>query len=99
MKRALVLAAVIAAGSAMAGELVARSGSDYVRITDKPCTTAEVLALLPADMHDKFQEATAQVDGKTFQGCWLMGQDERVYLRYSDGDMGILRYSLFKPGV
>jgi hypothetical protein len=99
MKRALILVAVLAAGTAMADDLVARNGSDSVRLTSRPCSTPEVLALLPADIHDQFQEAVAHVGGQTFRGCWILGPDDRVHLRYEDGDMGILRYGLFKPGV
>jgi hypothetical protein len=98
MKR-LIIAAVLAAGTAMAQDLVARNGSDYVRLSSKPCSTPAVLALLPAELHDQFQEAVSQVEGKTFRGCWMMLPDGRVFLKYEDNDIGVLRYGLFKPGV
>ncbi|MBI3150101.1 MAG: hypothetical protein HYZ17_16475 [Betaproteobacteria bacterium] len=99
MKRALVFAAVLAAGLAMAEDRVAREGNDYVRIRTSPCSSAQVLALLPEEMHDQFQDAVSQVDGKTFRGCWMLLPDGRVFLKYEDNDIGVLRYGLFKPGV
>jgi hypothetical protein len=97
MKRAII-AALIAAGPVMADDLVARNGDDYVRLTSRPCSTPEVLALLPADMHEHFQDAVTHVGGQTFRGCWVLGPDGIVRLRYEDGDAGIVPAHLFKPG-
>ncbi len=97
--KALLIAAAIAAGSAMADDMVARTGSDYVRITSSPCSTPEVLALLPQSLKEQFHDAITQVAGQTFRGCWARLPDGSVFLRYEDGDAGLVPYRDFRPGV
>ena len=99
MKRVLMLAAVLAAGLAVADDRVARTGADFVRIRTLPCSSPEVLALLSAELHDRFQEAVTSVEGKTFRGCWTLLPDGRVFLRYEDGDAGMVPLREFKPGT
>jgi hypothetical protein len=99
MKRVIIIAALLAAGTAMAQDLVARNGSDYVRLSSKPCSTPAVLALLPAELHDQFQDAITYVGGQNFRGCWMRVPGGQVFLRYEDGDAGLVRYDQFKPSV
>ena len=46
MKFALICAAALVAAPALADELVASNGQDSVRLTDKPCTSDQVLQRL-----------------------------------------------------
>lgn len=103
MKRllALVLALVLALIwlPAMA-DLVASKGSDAVRLTDVACPPTMAVHL-PPEIFDRFRAAVAIVDGKTYLGCWALRGDGRVFLRYEDGDAGVIPLRDFKnePGI
>lgn len=98
MKALLFVAAVMAAGSAIADDAVARSGKSYVRITDAACPP-EVLGLLPPEVGDRFHAAFAVIDGKSFRACWAMLSDGNVVLQYEDGDGGMVPAADFRPAA
>ena len=101
MKRIFLIASLLAVCPAFADDAVARFGADYVRLMRQPCTTAEVLAQIQPEHHDKFQAAVSLVDGKSFRGCWVMLPNGAVFLQYEDADSGLVPRELFKsePGV
>jgi hypothetical protein len=95
----LLIAAALAAGPAMA-DLVAKRGDDTLRLTEEACPVT-MGKHLPADIIGRFMAAVAIVDGKTHLGCWTLRGDGQVFLRYEDGDAGLLPLSWFKnePGI
>jgi hypothetical protein len=94
--RALIFAAIVAAGPAVAMELVARQGADEVRIFDGPCIHAGTMALIKPEDRAEFHKATGQFQGKPFYGCWRALPDGSVGVQWEDGDVGHLDRSEFK---
>lgn len=96
--RALLLAAVLAAGPAIAGDLVARQGNDSVRLTEAPCANELVLGRLEASQHEDFHAASAVFQGKQFLACWrAMGNV--AFLVYEDGDQGVIPLQELHPAL
>lgn len=99
MLRRIIVLIAIALGCllpAMADDFVARSGSDTLRLTEKPCTNEAVKKLLQA-LPERWQEASAIVNGRSYAACWILMQDGMVWLRYEDGDSGRVPAHYFKP--
>lgn len=99
MLRSMILAAALAAGPALAGDLVARQGEDSVRLTDAACANAEVLALVDQrepGFKEEFRRAVATFQGQTYEGCWHRSGDG-AHLIYSDGDEGTVPMQALKP--
>jgi hypothetical protein len=94
--RVLLLCAALAAAPAMAGNLVARQGSDTVRLADEPCTSELVLVRLAPQLHSQFRAALATVEGRTFAGCWRKAGNA-AHVLYEDGDQGLVPLSDLKP--
>lgn len=98
MRASLILAAAAAlvAGSALAGELVARNGKDEVRLSDAPCAVPQVLPLIPPQAQGEFRAARATIDGQSYLACWRP-YGEGVHLIYEDGDQGMVPLRDLKP--
>ena len=97
--RLLLCAALLAAGSAHADSEV-RNGADFIRLTAKPCADATVSALVTAQGEDPkdYRQAIAEIGGMSFSACWRpMFEREQVFIRYSDGDMGMVPFQMFQP--
>ena len=92
MRVLLLCAALAATAPALADVLVARHGENAVRLVDAPCAIEAVLSRVPASHQEHFKQATAVVNGQTFQGCWL-AVGGRAHLFYEDGDMGVIPMS------
>lgn len=96
MKFALLCAAAaLAAAPALADELVASNGQDSVRLSDKPCSSQEVLKQLTPRFRQQMKDASAVVDGQPFRACWIV-DGESAHLLYEDGDQGLIPLSDFK---
>lgn len=96
MKFALLCAAAaLAAAPALADELVASNGQDSVRLSDKPCSSQEVLKQLTPRFRQQMKDASAVVDGQPFRACWIL-DGESAHLLYEDGDQGLIPLSDFK---
>ncbi|HXD40065.1 MAG TPA: hypothetical protein VN649_05855 [Ramlibacter sp.] len=93
--RLLLLCAALVAAPAIAGDLVARQGSDTIRLADEPCTSQQVLGRLEARFHSQYKAATAVVQGQSFSACWRPA-GRAVHLVYEDGDQGILPLEALK---
>lgn len=93
--RILLIAALLAAGPAVAEDRIARNGADSIRLTDAPCGES-VRALLPPAVHDKLRAAQAEIGGQKYEACWVRYQGA-VYLFYADGDQGEVPEQAFKP--
>ncbi len=92
----LFLCAALAAGPVLAQDLIARQGDDSVRLGEAPCTSEVVLQQLPAHVRADFKNASAVVEGKTFQACWRQAGESAVLL-YEDGDQGVIPMTELKP--
>ena len=89
---ALALAPVLA----NADELVARQGSDSVRLSEGACDSQLVLGRLSPDTHAMYKKASAVVGGQTYSACWAV-VGNAAHLVYEDGDQGVIPLSDLKP--
>lgn len=96
---ALFLFVALAATPA-AADLVTRHGADTLRLTEEPCPVT-MSKYVPAEIIGRFLAAVAIMDGKTYMGCWTIRGDGQVFLRYEDGDSGLVPLTSFKdePGT
>jgi len=95
MKFALLCAAALVAAPALADELVASNGTDSVRLSDKPCSSEQVLKRLTPRFREVMRDATATVGGQMYRACWITNGDA-AHLLYEDGDQGIIPLADFK---
>jgi hypothetical protein len=96
MKFALLCAAAaLVAAPALADELVASNGQDSVRLTDKPCSSDQVLQRLTPRLRELMRDANATVNGQPFRACWVVDGDS-AHLLYEDGDQGLIPLTDFR---
>ena len=95
IKFALLCAAALAAAPVLADELVASNGSDSVRLTDRPCSSDQVLQQLTPKIREMMKDASATVGGQQFHACWVV-DGESAHLLYEDGDQGLIPLADFK---
>lgn len=95
MKFALLCAAALIAAPVMADELVASNGQDSVRLTDKPCSSDQVLERLSPKARELMRDANAVVNGQPFRACWIV-DGESAHLLYEDGDQGLIPLTDFR---
>ena len=94
--RSLFLCVALAAAPTLAADLVARQGSDTVRLADGPCTSESVLGQIDPQLHSQYKAASAVVQGQSFAGCWRK-TGSVAHLLYEDGDQGIVPMADLKP--
>jgi hypothetical protein len=94
--RLVLLCAAFAAAPVLANDLVARQGSDSVRLGDGPCTSQSVLGQIDPQLHSQYKSASAVVQGRTFTACWRK-RGNVAHLMYEDGDQGIVPMAELKP--
>ena len=87
--------AALLAAPAMADELVANNGADSIRLKDTPCSSPEVLKNLEPRFHKILRDASADLQGKRFEACWIPDGDA-AHLLYEDGDQGLVPLADFK---
>lgn len=95
MKFALLCAAALVAAPVLADELVASNGQDSVRLSDKPCSSEQVLEHLTPKFRDLMRDANATVNGQPFRACWMVDGDS-AHLLYEDGDQGLIPLTDFR---
>lgn len=93
---AVCAALALAPAFASADELVARQGTDSVRLSDTACTSQQVLGRLSPDSREFYKKASAEVGGQAFQACWAIVGDA-AHLVYEDGDQGVIPMAELKP--
>lgn len=98
MRTAFLCAALLAATSTMANELVAGNGSDSVRLLESECTNESVLKHLEPSTRSEFRAAMAVLQGQSFTACWR-ALPAAAHLVYEDGDQGIIPASTLKQTV
>ena len=88
--------AAFAAAPAFADQLVARQGSDSVRLYEGACKSELVLRRVEPNAADDYKAAVANFQGQNFVACWRkMGGV--AHLVYEDGDQGIIPMTELKP--
>ena len=103
MKRAIILAAILAAGSAFAEDMVYQDQNVTVRLRSEPCATASmkaVLAQVVPEPQAKIAEITFQ--GRSIAACWMAHHESgNVVLIDAEGDAGLIPMADFKraPGA
>jgi hypothetical protein len=87
MRTFLSILLLLAVGPALAGDMIARQGDNWVRFSQSPCASEPVRArLLPSEV-DNWRAATARFQGEDFAACWREVRG-MAYLMYEDGDEG-----------
>lgn len=92
---AVLCAASLLAAPVLADELVASNGLDSVRLSDKPCSSEQVLKRLTPKFRELMREANATVNGQPFRACWIVNGDS-AHLLYEDGDQGLIPLTDFR---
>lgn len=96
MRRFIVAALLCAAGSSFAQDsMVARFGSDSVRIYPVACKSKVILGNAPAELREALGRAVAWISGKSYEACWTAAMGG-VVLFYEDGDQGMVPAQEFK---
>ena len=102
----LALALALFGLSALATEVVATSGAKTVTLSDKPCTDDIVIlfmtdprtaAMIGEHAADLLHAAIYRDASSETAGCWMRLDAQQVFLRYSDGDAGVIPMTAFKP--
>jgi len=99
MRTLLIVAAITAAGSALADAEV-RHGADWIRITARPCADPKVLARLVAAGENPldYRMARADLGGVGYAACWRpLFQSGEALVIYEDGDTSQIHRSMLKP--
>ena len=92
--RKLMIAALLAAGSAHA-DLIVRNDGNWLQLHESQCKSAEVLSLLRDEWKDKFHSASSFANGQNFAACWIENNGF-AFVLFDDGDRLVLPLSAFK---
>jgi hypothetical protein len=98
MRKLICAALLCAAGSSFANTMLARQGSDWVRVTDKPCTDQRVLSHLAPGAESRFMAASSIIGGAPFAACWTLSGNMALII-FDDGDKGMIPLSEFKEDL
>lgn len=90
----LIVAAI--ATSAHAGSMFATNGRDWARLLDKPCTNKLILDQLPTEVQAQMKAAEVEIEGTFYKACWA-DVGEQIFLKYEDGDKGLITKDNFRP--
>ena len=96
MFRSILIAATLAAGPAVAGDMIARQGADEVRLFDSPCVSVETMVRIDPQERDQYRKAQGLFQGQRFFGCWRKNGSIAQIL-WEDGDQGIVPFVELKP--
>jgi len=103
MKSAFALAALVAAfllpGCATAPAksgptMVLRQDGNILTLMNEPCTP-KVVNLLKPEYAPQFKNASAVVNGQTFDACWILHEQTMVYVHFEDGDTAMIPVESF----
>jgi hypothetical protein len=70
---------------APAESLVARTPSTTLTLTDKPCGEG-VKENLREEFRDQFKAAALVLHGKHYTGCWILHEDDKVFVLMENGE-------------
>lgn len=97
--RYLIFILLLACGACHA-DAIARQGANWVRVTALPCKNDKVVAAIQEARDDPldYRAASAHYGGEDFAACWRPMTERRMfYLRYEDGDTGLVPLDDMKP--
>lgn len=95
--RYLILAAVLAAGPALADDMVAKGETTTIRLMDAPCEQASFQAMLVQVKPEPAKRAVVVHKGRPIPACWVAHQESgNVAIIDADGDMGLIPMAEFK---
>lgn len=88
--KAILFAAIFAAGTAMADDMVLKGEPGYyARLQEAPCTNPEVLRHVKDAYHASFRSAVVGTPTESFPACWI-AHAGAVLLTFEDGsDMAL----------
>lgn len=93
MRRVLLLAALFA--GPVSADLVARQDGAAVRLYDKPCAHADILAMVPPQVHPLLRAGVAEISNRSIRFCWAAQSDQIVAID-EDGDVVVMALGGFK---
>lgn len=98
----LLALAALFSSIGVAGPLVYRTDGLAVLLTDKPCTSAEVLAHIMPDKQGMYMQGAAQVNDRSVTLCYAKVPDEMVgepsyFIVTEEGGFGVVPQSDFEP--
>jgi hypothetical protein len=94
--RSLLIAALLAAGPALADDMVFQGDGFLVRLEPTACLHENVLDKIKPEHHGAFRHGYVIVRGKTLNLCWTVAQPGEITVIDQDGDVGGLPISGFK---
>jgi hypothetical protein len=80
--------------SALADEMLYRSGNNTVHLTLEPCRK-EILVLIKPDMQVHFNRSVVKNNGVAYIGCWAIFK-EYIFLQFEDNSSTVFPAVLFK---
>lgn len=104
MLRSLICAALVAAGPALAGDLVLKNKDNgaELRLYETQCSHGETMALLKEEWRAKFKNARVRDERGhiLFYGCWILHDEETVVVFLQDGShIGLSRSAFTDPSI
>lgn len=97
MKALILVAALMAAGPALADDMVFKSESTTVRLTEASCEQASFQAVLAQVKPEPARVAVVTFNGRHIPACWVAHQESgNVAIVDADGDMGLIPMAEFK---
>lgn len=76
--------------------MIARRGSEYIRLWEAPCNHAGTLAQIKPEYRELFKKARAMVAGQDLYACWI-SENGQVFIIFEDGDQTVVPVDEFKP--
>ena len=84
-------------GPAHGEVLVARgTGQSLVRLMQTPCASKAVLDLIKVEHRSNFHAAEAHVSAGLVASCWILTDDQQVFMVFETGESTQLPTSAFK---
>lgn len=84
--------------SASAAELHLITDNIQITLSDTPCSSGIVLALLKPEAHKFYQDGIVVVGGTTTKLCWRVSPDQQqVWIVDEDGEMTAIPITAFSP--
>lgn len=97
---ALAILVMLAFPASVKADAIAQTGSDWVRVTARPCADEKVVGYIQARQQSPqdFRAATAYFGGQHFTACWRpMFDQQKALIWYEDGDQGLVPFGDLKP--
>jgi hypothetical protein len=93
--RKFVLIAALSLPLIAHADLLARAGKNELRLMEAPCKNETVRALIKEEWRDKFHAARADVNGKSYEACWIDTNQGVYFVYYENEESAIYPVSVF----